>query len=222
MRNFLDIEAPVIDRFGGKKDLTARLTKPKPAKEISAIPNSQWLSAASRAVFQAGFSWKVVEKKWPGIEHIFYGFDLSFCRYLSEEALDDLMRQEGMIKHWTKTRSISRNADFFWHLSNENGSLGKYFASWNTKNYVENLQSLRKGGDRLGGKTAQVFLRRMGVDTLVFASDTIRALVRERVVDKSPSSKKDWAALQAAIETWQAQSNRSLNEISQILSLSVG
>ncbi|WHI52328.1 hypothetical protein P3339_05965 [Microbulbifer sp. MLAF003] len=74
----------------------------------------------------------------------------------------------------------------------------------------------------MGGKTAQVFLRRMGVDTLVFASDTIRALVREGVVDKSPSSKKDWAALQEAIETWQMQSNRSLNEISQILSLSVG
>ncbi|WP_444946294.1 DNA-3-methyladenine glycosylase I [Microbulbifer sp. VTAC004] len=222
MRNFLDIEAPVIDRFGGEAGLEARLTKPKAAEQIQSIPNSQWLSAASRAVFQAGFSWKVVEKKWPGIENIFHGFDLSFCRYLPEEVLDDLMHQEGMIKHWTKTRSIPRNADFFWQLSNKHGSLGSYFSSWNTANYIENLKYLRRGGDRLGGKTAQVFLRRMGVDTLVFASDTIRALVREGVVDKSPSSKKDWAALQEAIETWQMQSNRSLNEISQILSLSVG
>ncbi|BBM02386.1 DNA-3-methyladenine glycosylase I [Microbulbifer sp. GL-2] len=222
MRNFLEIEAPVIDRFGGEDGLEAKLTKPKAPERVQSISNSQWLSAASRAVFQAGFSWKVVEKKWSGIEKIFYGFDLSFCRYLSEEALDDLMRQEGMIKHWTKTRSIQRNADFFWYLSNEYGNLGNYFSGWNTSNYVENLKYLRKGGDRLGGKTAQVFLRRMGVDTLIFASDTIRALVREGVVDKSPSSKKDWAALQNAIETWQAQSNRSLNEISQILSLSVG
>ncbi|WNZ55292.1 DNA-3-methyladenine glycosylase I [Microbulbifer sp. EKSA008] len=222
MREFAAIEAPVIDRFGGLDGLQSKLVKPKPAQLLREIHDSQWLSSASRAVFQAGFSWKVVEKKWPDIEKIFYGFDVSFCRYLPEEALDDLMRQEGMIKHWTKTRSIQRNADFFWHLSNEHGSLGAYFSSWNTDNYIENLLYLRKGGDRLGGKTAQVFLRRMGVDTLVFASDTIRALIREGVVDKSPSSKKDWAALKAAIETWQSQSNRSLNEISQILSLSVG
>ncbi|GAB2877761.1 DNA-3-methyladenine glycosylase I [Microbulbifer echini] len=222
MRNFLEIEAPVIDRFGGMSGLQAKLRKPLPSDQVLTIPDNLWLSAASRAVFQAGFSWKVVEKKWPDIEKIFYGFDLSFCRYLSEEALDDLMRQEGMIKHWTKTRSIQRNADFFWCLSDEYGSLGEYFSSWNTENYVDNLKYLRKGGDRLGGKTAQVFLRRMGVDTLVFASDTIRALIREGVVNKSPSSKKDWLALQNAIEIWQGQSNRSLNEISQILSLSVG
>ncbi|AWF82318.1 3-methyladenine DNA glycosylase [Microbulbifer sp. A4B17] len=222
MREFAAIEAPVIDRFGGLNGLQAKLIKPKSTRSLIEIPDNQWLSSASRAVFQAGFSWKVVEKKWPDIEKIFYDFDVSFCRYLSEEALDDLMRQEGMIKHWTKTRSIQRNADFFWHLSNEYGGLGEYFATWNTSNYIENLQYLRKGGDRLGGKTAQVFLRRMGVDTLVFASDTIRALIREGVVDKSPSSKRDWAALKEAIEIWQLQSGRSLNEISQILSLSVG
>ncbi|WP_444930099.1 DNA-3-methyladenine glycosylase I [Microbulbifer sp. SSSA002] len=222
MREFSAIEAPVIDRFGGLGGLQERLIKPKSAQFLKEIPDNQWLSAVSRAVFQAGFNWKVVEKKWPDIERIFYGFDASFCRRLPEEALDDLMRQEGMIKHWTKTRSIQRNADFFWHISNEHGSLGEYFSNWNTANYIENLQYLRKGGDRLGGKTAQVFLRRMGIDTLVFASDTIRALIREGVVDKSPSSKKDWAALKEAIEIWQSQSKRSLNEISQILSLSVG
>ncbi|MFS1523580.1 DNA-3-methyladenine glycosylase I [Microbulbifer sp. 2304DJ12-6] len=222
MRNFNDITAPVIDRFGGEGNLEARLVKPKLPQYLMLIPNSQWLSAAAKAVFQAGFSWNVIEKKWPGIEPVFHGFDLSFCRYLSEEALDNLMHQKGMVRHWKKTRSIQKNADFFWHLSHTHGSLGNYFASWNAGNYVQNLKLLRRGGHRLGGKTAQVFLRRMGVDTLIFASDTVRALVREGVVEKSPSSKKDWAALQQAVDIWQAQSNRSLNEISQILSFSVG
>jgi hypothetical protein len=62
----------------------------------------------------------------------------------------------------------------------------------------------------------------MGVDTLVFSNDMVQALVREGVVQKTPSSKKDWDALQAAIATWQEQSDRSLNEISQILAFSVG
>ncbi|WP_323844986.1 DNA-3-methyladenine glycosylase I [Microbulbifer magnicolonia] len=222
MRNFTEIEARVVERFGGEAELEKRLTKPKAPRTIKKIADDRWLSEASKAVFQAGFNWKVVDNKWPRIEEIFHGFDLSFCRYLSDEALEDILRQDGMISHWKKTKSIQLNADFFWQLSEAHGGLGNYFASWNSTNYADNLKSLQKGGDRLGGKTAQVFLRRMGVDTLVFSNDTVQALVREGIVQKTPSSKKDWAALQEAIQIWQGQSDRSLNEISQILAFSVG
>ncbi|SDZ91409.1 DNA-3-methyladenine glycosylase I [Microbulbifer marinus] len=222
MENFAEIEARVIERFGGEQELAARLTKPKSSRTIKKIPDERWLSEASKAVFQAGFNWKVVDSKWPRIEEIFHGFELSFCRYLSDEALEEILKQDGMISHWKKTKSIQRNADFFWQLSNVHGGLGNYFAGWNSANYADNLKSLQKGGDRLGGKTAQVFLRRMGVDTLVFSNDMVQGLIRAGVVQKKPSSKKDWAALQEAIEAWQGQSGRSLNEISQILAFSVG
>jgi len=222
MRHFSEIETAVIERFGGKQALQERLTKPRAPASIRKIQDNRWLSEASRAVFQAGFNWKVVDKKWPGIEALFHHFDLSYCRYLSDEALEELLKRDGMISHWKKTRSIPLNADFFWRLSEEHGGLGRYFAGWNSTNYADNLRALQKGGDRLGGKTAQVFLRRIGVDTLVFSNDMVQALIREGVVQKTPSSKKDWAALQEAIETWQGQSGRSLNEISQVLAYSVG
>ncbi|MFV8782028.1 DNA-3-methyladenine glycosylase I [Microbulbifer sp. SA54] len=222
MRSFDDITEPVIDRFGGIAGLKKQLTLPKTAKALRQIADELWLSQASRAVFQAGFNWKVVDGKWPRIEEIFHGFNLSYCRFLSDEALEEIFKQDGMIKHWKKTKSIQRNGEFFTQLANEHGGLGNYFAGWNTGNYAENLRALQKGGDRLGGKTAQVFLRRMGVDTLVFSNDMVRGLIREGVVQKTPSSKRDWAALQEAIELWQAQSGRSLNEISQILAYSVG
>ena len=222
MREFAAIEAPVIDRFGGEQALNKQLKKPKSARTLKAIPDSAWLSAVSMAVFQAGFNWSVVEKKWPRIEEIFRGFDLTYCRFLSDEALEDILKQDGMISHWKKTKSIQRNADFFTQLSNENNGLGNYFSQWKMADYANNIRSLQKGGDRLGGKTCQVFLRRMGVDTLVFSNDMVRALIREGVVQKSPSSQKDWAAVGEAVETWHAQSGRSLNEISQILAFSVG
>ena len=79
-----------------------------------------------------------------------------------------------------------------------------------------------KNGARLGGKTAQIFLRRMGVDSFVFSNDVIRALQLAEVLDKAPSSKKAWLSFQDAINTWRAESKRSLNEISQILAYSIG
>ena len=31
----------------------------------------------TRAIFQSGFSWKVIEAKWPGFEEAFDGFDVA-------------------------------------------------------------------------------------------------------------------------------------------------
>lgn len=62
----------------------------------------------------------------------------------------------------------------------------------------------------------------MGVDTLVFTEDVIKALSREKILaERMPGSKKDLAAVQKAIDVWHEQSGYGLNEISQILALSV-
>ena len=222
MRQFADIEAPVIERFGSKKALQEHLLKPKSAAALRKVPDDRWLSEACKAVFQAGFNWKVVASKWERIEEIFHGFDLHHCCFMPDEGLEEVMKQEGMIRHWAKTKAIRDNATFFLELSRAHGGLGNYFAGWDSANYAENLRYLRKGGARLGGRTGQVFLRRMGVDTPIFSNDMVVALVREGIVQKTPSSKKDWAALQEAMAIWQQQSGRSLNEISQILAYSVG
>ena len=50
----------------------------------------------------------------------------------------------------------------------------------------------------------------------------VEALIREGVVAKEPTSKKDLAAVQAAFNTWREQSKRPVREISRILALSVG
>ncbi|MFI2812520.1 MULTISPECIES: DNA-3-methyladenine glycosylase I [unclassified Microbulbifer] len=222
MRDFRDIEAGVIERFGGEAELDKELTRPRSARALKKIPDSEWLSAASRAVFQAGFNWTVVRNKWPRIEEIFHGFDLHHCSFMPDDELESVMKQDGMIRHWAKTRAIRDNATFFLELSRAHNGLGNYFAGWQAADYGDNLRYLQKGGSRLGGRTGQIFLRRMGVDTLIFSPDMVQALVREGVVQKTPSSKKDWAALQKAVAGWQGQTGRSLNEISQILAYSVG
>ncbi|WP_237066090.1 DNA-3-methyladenine glycosylase I [Microbulbifer guangxiensis] len=222
MRVFDDIEAPVIERFGSRRALNSQLARPEPAAALRKIADSRWLSEASRAVMQAGFNWTVVRNKWPRIEEIFHGFDLHHCAFMPDEALEDVMKQDGMIRHWAKTKAIRDNATFFLELSRAHNGLGHYFAGWDAASYVDNLRALQKGGSRLGGRTAQVFLRRMGVDTPIFSPDMVQALVREGVVLKSPSSQRDLAAVQSALNQWRQESGRSLSEISQILAYSVG
>lgn len=70
-------------------------------------------------------------------------------------------------------------------------------------------------------KTGQVFLRRMGVDTLVFTPDVINALTQLKILQgKAPSSNKTWSLLQTNLDNWHKETGYSLNKISQLLALS--
>ena len=57
------VEAVVETRCaqGGAEAFEATLPKPKSPAEVAAIPDDRWLATMTRAVFQAGFSWKVIE-----------------------------------------------------------------------------------------------------------------------------------------------------------------
>jgi len=47
-------------------------------------------------------------------------------------------------------------------------------------------------------------------------------LAAEGVIDKAPTSKMAWAAVQEAFDTWRAQSGQPLTTISRVLAQSIG
>lgn len=222
MRNFKEIEAAAAALHGGAADLEARLIAPTSADDIAKPGDDRWLATATKCIFQSGFNWRVIENKWPGFEAAFDGFDLGRCAMMTDEDLDRLLKDERVVRNGAKLKSVGDNARYFLSLAKEHGSAGAYFAAWRPEDYVQNLTALRKGGARLGGRTGQMLLRRMGVDSPVFSDDVVAALAREGVVDKAPTSAKALAAVQAALDEWRAQSGRSMTQISQILALSVG
>lgn len=219
-RHFSEIEQSVRSHYSAA-EIRQHLIKPKSTAELLQIDDKQWLSEASRAVFQAGFRWQVVDNKWPRFEQVFGGFNLAYCRQLSDEQLETMMKEEGLIKHWSKTRAIQSNAAYLAELVTEYGSVAAFFATWQPQNICENIARLQKSGARLGGKTGQQWLRRMGVDTLIYARDVLAALKREGVVNAMPASARARARVQQAVDQWRADSGRSLNEVSQMLGLSV-
>ena len=221
MRSFDKIYAVAAKRKGGPAELEKLLDTPKSKAALKKIPDNRWLAEMTKRIFQAGFNWKVVEAKWDGFEEAFQGFDVARCAMLSDEDLGRLASDTRIIRNGAKIAAVRDNAVFLKEIAAEHGSAGAFFAGWPDKDYVGLLELLKKRGSRLGGATAQYFLRFCGKDSFITGGDVVTALIREGVVDKAPTSKRDLAAAQAAFTAWSEESGRPMMQISRTLACSV-
>lgn len=221
MQSFAKIRARAAARHGGEAALAALMPAVKSAAELAAIPDDRWLSQLSKCVFQAGFSWTVVDKKWPGTEDAFWGFELARCRAMSDEEFDALLKDGRIIRNGAKVRSVANNAAMLMDLAAEHDSAARVFAEWPAEDYVGLLDLLKTRGDRLGGNAGMVAMRFMGRDGWVTSQDMVKALIVEGVLDGPPGSKRSMKAIQAAFNAWAAESGASFAAISRTLAMSV-
>ena len=221
MRSFDEIYAIAADRKGGAEALEARLSVPLSSDELTATQDDRWLSEMAKCLFQAGFNWKVIEAKWQGMEEAFDGFDPVRVQAYHDDDIDRLLSDRRIVRNGAKVMAIIENARFIQEIKAECGSAGAYFASWSNTQYVDLLATLTKRGARLGSVTGQRLLRKMGKDSFILSPDVVARLVAEAVVNKTPTSKRDFAATQAAFDTWSQQSGRGLTQMSQVLAFSI-
>lgn len=215
------LRARAAARKGGEEALAALMPAVKTPAELAAVPDDRWLSMISRCVFQAGFSWSVVEKKWPGFEEAFWGFDPARCRAMDDEAFDALLKDKGIIRNGAKVRSVQLNAALLMDLAAEHGSAGACFASWPADDYAGLLEMLKRRGDRLGGGAGAMAMRFMGRDGWVLSQDVVRALIGAGVIDGPTTSKTAQRAIQKAFSAWAEESGSPFAHISRTLALSV-
>ena len=218
--SFTPIYDTACKRKGGPQAVEALLARPKSPKSLAAIPDDRWLADMTRSVFQAGFSWKVIERKWDGFEAAFEEFNPTRWAFMSDEDLDGLLRDTRIVRNAAKIISVRDNAIFLEDLAEKYGSAGAFFAASPPEDYANLLLLLKKQASRLGGTSGQYFLRRAGVDGYILSRDVIAALVAAGIVDKAPSSQKAMAVVQNAFNIWMTETGRSLTELSRILALS--
>lgn len=195
MRSFEEIEALAAEKKGGPERLAALLgehNRPKTQAELEKIGDDRWLSMFTKCVFQAGFSWKVIEQKWPGFEEAFEGFDVARLAFLPDEAFEDLLKDKRIVRNGAKIRSVQENAIFLKDLAAEHGSAARFFAQYPPSDQVGLMEILKKHGSRLGGNTGQIALRFMGKESFILSGDVVNALIRENVIEKDAMSKKIW------------------------------
>ena len=220
MRTFDEIFKIAADRHGGEAALEAKLSKPTPAAELAKIPEDRWLANMTRCIFNAGFNWKVIDAKWDGFEAAFKGFDVDRCAMMDDNWLDQLLQDTRIVRNGAKIQTVRDNAVFLQELRAD-GGVGHVISNWPAEDYIGLLEMLKSRGSRLGGASAQYFLRFIGVDSFVLSGDVTARLIAEGVVDKAPTSKGAMRAVQAAFNDWREESGRSLTEISRTLAFSI-
>lgn len=221
MRDYRWMHEYCLNRFGSVAALEARLPVPKSAAELRALGDDRYLSLLALRVFRAGLKHSLVDAKWPAFEEVFFGFDPHKVALMGAEHLERLMQDARLIRHLGKLRSVPRNALFVLDVARERGRFGELIADWPVSDIVGLWKYLAGHGHQLGGLSAPRFLRMVGKDTFIPTDDMVAALKAQGIVDKTPTSLRELAAVQAAFNHWQAQSGRPLCQLSVMLAHTV-
>jgi len=223
MKKFKYIQESATKRKGGKKQLARLLIAPATAEQLAKVGDDRYLAQITRCVFNAGFHWRVISAKWGGFEEAFHSFDLGKLLTKSPEEWEAYIEDTRIIRNWQKIQTVFHNAAMIDDISQEHGSFAKFFAEWPSNDQVGLMKYLHKNGSRLGGKTAQWFIRFSGKDSFVLSGDVITAMIANGVdITEKASSQRDLKRVQEAFNEWQQQTGLPLTHLSKILSYSVG
>lgn len=125
-----------------------KMTKPR--------NDSEYFERMTKTVFNAGLSWKVVEKKWPSFRRSFTGFSPTKVAGFSEKNVMALMNNDGIVRNEKKIRATVHNAGQFLKMEKEFGSFTAYLESFGRDE--ERLQSdLQERFQHIGPSTARTF-----------------------------------------------------------------
>ena len=89
-----------------------------------------FLEHLSRAVFQAGMSWRVVCAKWDGIREAFGGFDPAAIASLQPAQIAQIAADARVIRNSAKIEATVQNAQELLAILREHGSVRAYLASF--------------------------------------------------------------------------------------------
>ena len=223
MSGFEDIRLRAEARKGGARALKAMLPTVATKKQLIELGNDRYLAMMTKSINQAGFSWKVIENKWPSFEEAFLGFDPRKLSYLSPEQWEAFTSDKRVVRNWQKIKALQDNVFFVQDESRRSGGFGQFIADWPVEDQIGLMVYLKKHGSRLGGQSALWFLRRVGKDCFIPARD-VAVLLRSIGLDiaENPTSKRDLSKIQAQFNEWHVETGLPYSHLSRIAACSVG
>ena len=115
---------------------------PEAPEKITPQSLNDYLEIMTKAVFQSGISWKVVNSKWPGFQAGFNGFDVASVAAMDESAIDTLAADTRIIRNRRKIAATVHNAQRLIELDEEFGGIHNYFRSH--EDFYAALKDVRK------------------------------------------------------------------------------
>jgi len=218
---FSELYQQALARKGGEQVLKSMLPPVTEKQRLAKISDDRYLSEITRCIFKAGFVWRVIENKWPDFEAAFEGFVPAYWQQVPPEVLERLATDERIVRNMQKIRTVPENARMIMDVVQSHGSFGRFLAQWPSTDQVGLLLYLKRNGKRLGGNSAQYFLRRVGWDGFILSHDVVTALTRAGILDASPASKKGLIQAQEAFNRWHEETGMPISQLSRIVSFTV-
>jgi len=130
--------------------------------QIEPASLADYLDVISRAVFQSGMSWRVVEAKWEGFREAFAGFDPGAVAAFTDDDVERLAGDTRIIRNRRKIEATISNAQAMLELEARPGG----FAGWlrSHSDFDATVAALRGEFRFLGDMGAYYFLYVVGED----------------------------------------------------------
>src|SRR5277367_3457900 len=120
---------------------------------------SDYLEVMTKAVFQAGVSWALVDKKWDGFKRAFKNFDPSLVAAFDAQDIERLTSDEGILRSKSKIAGTIHNAKTMLALEKEFGTFKKYLQS--KQSYEDLSADIRKRFKYVGELSVYYLLFRL-------------------------------------------------------------
>lgn len=134
----------------------------QPPEKISPDSLDVYLEVMSKAVFQSGMSWKVVEAKWPSTKEAFAGFNVREVAAFGPFEIEGLTKDERVIRNRRKLEAIVYNAQQILALDEAYGSFQKYLRS--QEDFDSTLKRMKKDFKFMGPTAVYYLLYVTGED----------------------------------------------------------
>ncbi len=121
---------------------------------------ADYLAVMSRAIFQAGTSWKLIESKWDAYLRLFEGFDPALVAAFGEADVERILSDGGVVRARRKIAGTIENARTLLALQSEHGGFRNYLRSFDS--YEALAADLKRRFAFLGELSAYYFLFRVG------------------------------------------------------------
>ncbi|MGF1695591.1 DNA-3-methyladenine glycosylase I [Vibrio lamellibrachiae] len=219
---FDDIYYRASQRKGGEAALESLLVEPMSNTQLATISDDRFLAQFTKSIFQSGFVWRVIHNKWPAFEEVFWEFDIEKLLLMPADMLERKSQDVRIVRNFTKVKTVPANAQMIRNIQRENGSFAQFIANWPEEDIIGLWLYLKKHGQRLGGNTGPYALRQLGKDTFILSRDIESYFRAQNLIEGGLYSKRSLEAIQRAFNHWQAESGRSLTEISRLIAYGVG
>lgn len=132
------------------------MAEPRVPAQIRPKSLGDYLDVMSKAVFQSGISWAVVEKKWDGTRAAFRDFEPMAVATLSAKDVNALAQDTRIVRNRRKIEGIIHNARTMLELEEAHGSFKKYLRAHGDFDAL--VKDMRKRFKFLGETGAYYFL----------------------------------------------------------------